>query len=90
MACRTCDLIRGLLMSGGIPDSTADDVVQLATPAIERAEKKVSRKASEYSKKYGKAFKKVAKKYKKKSGGWKKDGFRLAQRAAHKLAKRMR
>lgn len=77
-------------MSGGIPESAADTAVALATPTIERTEKKATRKASAYAKKYGKAFKKVAKKYKKKGGGWKKDGFRLAQKAAHKLAKRMR
>jgi hypothetical protein len=51
---------------------------------------KPKRRKSAYSRKYGKAFKKVAKKYKKKSGGWKANGFRNAQRAAHKLAKRMR
>jgi len=49
---------------------------------------KKARKASPYAKKYGRAFKKVAPKYKKKSGGWKKDGFKRAQKAAHKLAKR--
>jgi ribosomal protein L17 len=90
MACRTCDLIRGLLMSGGIPESVADTAVTVAEPQIVQAEKKVSRKASAYAKKYGKAFKKVAKKYKKKSGGWKVNGFKRAQKEAHKLAKRMR
>jgi hypothetical protein len=50
--------------------------------------RKVKRKASQYSKRYGAAFKKIAKKYKKKDGSWKKDGFRNAQAAAHKLAKK--
>ena len=50
--------------------------------------KKTKRKASAYSKRYGKAFKRVAGKYKNKRGGWKKNGFRLAQKAAHKLAKK--
>ena len=45
------------------------------------------RKASAASKRYGKAFKKVAPQFKLKSGSWKKNGFRLAVRAAHKLAK---
>ena len=39
------------------------------------------RKASAYSKRYGKAFKKVSPDYKKKNG------FKSAVRAAHKLAK---
>ena len=51
---------------------------------------KAPRKASAYSKKYGKAFKKVQGKYKLKSGKWAKDGFKRAQKAAHKLAKRMK
>ncbi len=50
------------------------------------AEKK-PRKASAYSRRYGKAFKKVSMTYKKKNGEWKKNGFRSAVRAAHKLAK---
>ena len=49
---------------------------------------KRKRKASAYSKKYGRAFKKIAPKYKNKSGGWKKDGFKRAQKAAHREAKR--
>ena len=53
------------------------------TPAV--APKK--RKASAASKRYGKAFKKVAPGFKLKNGSWKKNGFRSAVRAAHKLAK---
>jgi len=52
--------------------------------------KKAPRKASEYSKKYAKAFKSIAPKHKKKSGGWKKDGYKRAVKAAHAKAKRMR
>ena len=55
----------------------------------DRVEKVVKRKASAYSKKYGRAFKKVAHKYKLKSGKWAKNGFKRAQKEAHKLAKRM-
>ena len=61
-----------------------------ARKAYTPAPVKRKRKASAYSKKYGRAFKSVAPRYKKKSGGWKKDGFRLAQKAAHKKAKGMR
>ena len=55
-----------------------------------RTEKKVVRKASAYSKKYGRAFKKVAPKFKTAKGGWKKDGFKRAQKAAHTAAKKMK
>lgn len=46
------------------------------------------RKASKYNRAYAKAFKEVASRYKKKTGGWKKNGFKSAQKAAHALAKR--
>ena len=50
-------------------------------------EVKKPRKASAYSKRYSRAFKKVSPDYKKKNGEWKKNGFRSAVNAAHKLAK---
>ena len=49
---------------------------------------KPKRKASAYSKRYGAAFRKVAPKFKKKNGSWKTNGFKNAQKAAHKLARR--
>ena len=49
---------------------------------------KPKRKASAYSKRYGAAFRKVAPRFKKKNGSWKTNGFKNAQKAAHKLAKR--
>ena len=77
-------------MSGGVPEALADTTVTLAEPRIVKAERKVKRKASAYAKKYGRAFKKIQNKYKTKAGKWKKDGFKRAQKEAHKLAKRMR
>ena len=53
-----------------------------------RPSPKPKRKASAYSKRYGAAFRKVAQKFKLKNGSWKKDGFKRAQKAAHKLARR--
>jgi hypothetical protein len=86
MACETCRLLKELLESAGVASSIAQPASRLAAPI----EKKVKRKASAYSLKYGRAFKKVAGKYKLKSGKWAKDGFKRAQKAAHKLAKNMR
>jgi len=63
-------------------------VVSAGASGVKAGAKKVKRKASAYSKRYGAAFKKVAKKYKKKNGSWKTNGFKNAQKAAHKLAKR--
>jgi hypothetical protein len=75
-----------LLESAGVSPGVAGPASQLVAPM----EKKVKRKASAYSKKYGRAFKKVAGKYKLKSGKWAKDGFKRAQKAAHKMAKTMK
>ena len=84
--CVTCRLLKELLESAGVNPGVAKAAGKLAAPA----EKKVKRKASAYSIKYGKAFKRVAGKYKLKSGRWAKDGFKRAQKAAHKLAKKMK
>lgn len=86
MACETCRLLKELLVSAGVPTDIAAPASRLAAPL----EKKVKRKASAYSIKYGKAFKKVAGKYKLKSGKWAKNGFKRAQKAAHKLARNMK
>lgn len=44
-------------------------------------------RVSGYQRKYKKAFKEVAPKYKLKNGKWKKGGFKLAVKAAHKIAR---
>ena len=77
-------------MAEGIPSPVVDAVIPLVEAAEVQAVKTVKRKASAYSKKYGRAFKKVAGKYKLKSGAWAKNGFKRAQKEAHKLAKGMK
>ena len=46
------------------------------------------RKLTGYKKAYSKHFKAVQGKYKKKDGSWKQDGFKRAQKEAHKLARK--
>lgn len=58
----------------------------MAAP-VKKAQKP-KRQASAYAKRYGRMFKKVAPKYKLKNGSWAKDGFKRAQKAAHKLTKK--
>lgn len=66
-----------------------DDIRDISRDMGEsRPSPKKKRKASAYSKRYGAAFRRLAPKYKNKSGGWKKDGFKRAQKAAHKEARR--
>ena len=58
----------------------------IVSPAVKAGK----RKASGYNRKYKAAFKRLSPKYKLKSGKWKKNGFRLAVKAAHAAAKRGR
>jgi hypothetical protein len=88
MACRTCDMIQGLLMAQGVSPSITDASRPLIEAVEVIVEKKVKRKASAYSKRYGRAFKKIASRYKLKSGAWKKNGFKLAAAEARRIARR--
>jgi len=88
VACRTCDLIQGLLMAKGVPTPIAEATRPLIEEGEKAVVKTVKRKASAYSKRYGKAFKKISNKYKLKSGAWKKNGFRLCAAEARKMARR--
>lgn len=70
--------------------ASRDDVRDITTDmgSSRPSSPKKKRKASAYSKRYGAAFRKISPKYKNKSGGWKKDGFKRAQKAAHKMARK--
>lgn len=61
-----------------------EEILTGATPTTPAPKK---RKASAYNRRYAKAFKQVAPKYKKKGGGWRKGGFKAAQKEAHRRAK---
>jgi RNase P subunit RPR2 len=84
LACETCRLLKELLESAGVSSDIAEPISRLAEPA----EKKAKRKASDYSKRYGRNFKRIAGKYKLKSGAWAKNGFKRAQKEAHRLSKK--
>jgi len=58
---------------------------ELATTELKQKPKK---RKTAYARKYSKAFKTVSKRYKNKNGTWKKGGFKLAVRAAHKAVKK--
>lgn len=71
----------------GLPPEAVQGFVEGSTTgAVAAAKAPKKRKVSAYSKKYKAAFKRVAPSYKKKNGDWKKNGFKAAVRAAHKLA----
>mgnify|MGYP003625439037 FL=1 len=71
----------GLVEGARVFEQGANVVLDaVASPA------KAKRKISAYNRKYKAAFKKVSPTYKLKNGQWKKNGFRSAVRAAHKMA----
>lgn len=91
----TLQTLQPAIVNAGVPLSPEMAVAldRLARPtqeAVAMKAVKTKRKASKYAVKYGKAFKKVATRYKKKNGSWKVNGFKNAQKAAHKLAKGMK
>ena len=91
----TLETLQPAIAGAGVPLSPEaaaliDNLAQPGKEMIAMSAVKKKRKVSKYSKKYGRAFKKVASTYKTKSGSWKKNGFKNAQKAAHKLAKGMK
>ena len=89
----TADLLAGMAgekVAGKPGRKAAPKIVEKVALKTAKTIKKKKRMKSAYNSKYAKAFKKVSPKYKKKGGGWKKDGFKNAQKAAHAMAKRMR
>ena len=58
----------------------------IMSPAAERMPKK--KRSTAYQRKYKANFKKIANRYKLKSGKWKKNGFKMAVRMAHKMSKK--
>ena len=72
----------------GLPPELVQGFVEgTTTGAVDAAKAPAKRKTSAYQRAYKRAFKRVAPTYKKKNGDWKKNGFRAAVRAAHKLAR---
>lgn len=71
----------------GLPPGLVQGFVEgTTTGAVEAAKAPKKRKVSAYNRKYKAAFKRVSPKYKLKNGKWKKNGFKAAVRAAHKIA----
>ena len=71
----------------GLPPELVQGFVEgTTTGAVAAGKAKKGRKTTAYGRKYSQAFKRVSKQYKKKNGDWKKDGFKRAVRAAHKMA----
>ena len=90
MACRTCDMIRGLLLAQGISTPVVEAIDEnILQNTVAPTEEKVKRKVKTvYQRAYKKAFSKISKRYKLKSGKWMKNGFKKAVKAAHAEARR--
>ena len=89
----TLQTLQPVIEGAGVPLSpeaalALDRLAQPGTEAIAMKAIKTKRKVSAASKRYGRAFKEIAPTYKLKNGSWKKNGFRSAVRAAHKMSKK--
>jgi len=89
----TLQTLQPTIAARGVPLSPEvaaylDRIAQPGKDSIAMGVVKKKRKASAASKRYGKAFKKLAPQFKLKNGSWKKNGFKNAVKAAHKLAKK--
>lgn len=73
--------------TGGNVDDYLEGVAEAADAGMSASPAPKKRKASAYNKRYAKAFRSVAGRYKKQDGSWKKNGFKNAQREAHRIAK---
>lgn len=71
-----------------LPLSMAAPMSPMEARALDTPTAPRKKRASAYSRRYKAAFKKIAPKYKLKSGRWKKGGFRMAVKNAHKMAKK--
>jgi len=86
MVCPTCLAIRAVLEASGME---YEDAARVGDNVGKPLEKKLKKRAmSAYNKRYKAAFSRVKGRYKTKLGKWKKNGFKLAVKAAHKIAGR--
>jgi hypothetical protein len=72
------------LLNGLSSDSMAMEGAN--TPETSMAKPK--RRATAYQRRYKANFKKIAPRFKLKSGKWKKNGFKMAVKMAHKMSKK--
>ncbi len=59
-------------------------------PSLELPETPKKKRSTAYQRKYKANFKKVASRYQTKSGKWKKNGFKMAVKEAHKMTRSTR
>jgi len=86
VVCPTCLAIRAVLEASGME---YEDAARIGDKVGKPLEKKLKKRAmSAYNKRYKAAFKRVEKRFKKKAGGWIKDGYKKAVKAAHALARK--
>ena len=70
----------------GLPREVGERAGEFAASEGRQIARKAKKRASPYARKYKTAFKNISKKYKLKNGKWKKNGFRLAVKHAHRIA----
>ena len=82
MATVTMTMEEYLQLINGLNSEMPMDQVQV------QAEPKPKRRTTAYQRRYKANFKKIAPRFKLKSGKWKKNGFKMAVKMAHKMSKK--
>ena len=82
MATVTMTMEEYLQLINGLSSDMPTDQVQV------QAEPKPKRRSTAYQRRYKKNFKKIAARFKLKNGRWKKNGFKMAVKMAHKMSKK--
>ena len=82
MATVTMTMEEYLQLINGLNSEMPMDQVQV------QAEPKPKRRTTAYQRRYKSNFKKIAPRFKLKSGKWKKNGFKMAVKLAHKMSKK--
>jgi len=82
MACRTCDMIQGLLMAKGVPSNIAEPVSRLAEPVETSIKRTVKRKVGKYQREFGRQLKGLKSKHPRTSVG-------TLMKRAHRITKKV-
>ena len=85
MATVTMTMEEYLQLINGL-SSDAAELPESMSPAAAAGPKK--KRSTAYQRKYKVNFKKIAPRFKLKSGRWKKNGFKMAVKMAHKMSKK--
>ena len=88
MATVTMTMEEYLQLLNGLSSDLSEEPGSPGSTAVADLQMPKKKRATAYQRRYKANFKKIAKRYKLKSGKWKKNGFKMAVKMAHKMSKK--